>query len=63
MVHATADETPAPPPKSTIPGPPKIWSIKDPTFEGIRPVDTQGYAQSNAETAIVIDNGNVLNMS
>ena len=60
MVHAIADEAPAPTPApapTTNPGPSKIWSVKDPVFEGIRPVDKQGYKQSSAETAIVIDIG------
>ncbi|KAF2712374.1 actin-like ATPase domain-containing protein [Pleomassaria siparia CBS 279.74] len=42
---------------SPKPPPARIWSVNDPPFEGYRPVDTQGYAQSNRETAIVIDNG------
>jgi hypothetical protein len=42
------------PPK---PPPARIWSVSDPPFEGYRPVDGEGYARSNHETAIVIDNG------
>jgi hypothetical protein len=37
--------------------PTKLYSVSEPPFEGYRPVDTEGYARSNHETAIVIDNG------
>ncbi|KAF2654511.1 actin-like ATPase domain-containing protein [Lophiostoma macrostomum CBS 122681] len=37
--------------------PAKIWSVNDPPFEGVKPIDTEGYARSNRDTAIVIDNG------
>ncbi|KAF2473041.1 actin-like ATPase domain-containing protein [Lindgomyces ingoldianus] len=37
--------------------PPRIWRVNDPPFEGFKPIDTEGYARSNRETAIVIDNG------
>lgn len=49
-----------PPPSgrnSPKPPPAKIWSVSDPPFEGFKPIDTEGYARSNRETAIVIDNG------
>ncbi|KAJ4305404.1 Nuclear actin-protein involved in chromatin remodeling [Kalmusia sp. IMI 367209] len=49
-----------PPPSgrnSPKPPPAKIWSVNDPPFEGFKPIDTEGYARSNRETAIVIDNG------
>ncbi|KAF1999615.1 actin-like ATPase domain-containing protein [Amniculicola lignicola CBS 123094] len=42
---------------SPKPQPTKIWSVNEPPFEGFRPIDTQGYAQSSRETAIIIDNG------
>lgn len=42
---------------SPKPAPAKLWSVSEPPFEGFRPIDTEGYAHSNAETAIVIDNG------
>ncbi len=42
---------------SPKPPPAKIWNVIDPPFEGVRPVDTQGYDQSAADTPIVIDNG------
>ncbi|OAL43586.1 actin-like ATPase domain-containing protein [Pyrenochaeta sp. DS3sAY3a] len=42
---------------SPKPAPAKLWSVSEPPFEGFRPIDTEGYARSNAETAIVIDNG------
>jgi actin-related protein 5 len=42
---------------SPKPAPTKLWSVSEPPFEGYRPVDTEGYARSNHETAIVIDNG------
>jgi actin-related protein 5 len=45
------------PPK---PPPARIWSVSDPPFEGYRPIDGEGYAHSNHETAIVIDNGTPL---
>ncbi|KAF2086742.1 actin-like ATPase domain-containing protein [Saccharata proteae CBS 121410] len=37
--------------------PAKIWSVGDPPFEGYRETDTNGFSHSNADTAIVIDNG------
>lgn len=43
--------------RNTKPSPERIWSIKDPPFEGIREVDTEGYRRSDSNTAIVIDNG------
>jgi hypothetical protein len=42
---------------SPKPPPAKLWTVNEPPFEGYKPVDTQGYARSNHETAIVIDNG------
>ncbi|KAF1842593.1 actin-like ATPase domain-containing protein [Cucurbitaria berberidis CBS 394.84] len=42
---------------SPKPPPAKIWSVNEPPFEGFRRIDTEGYARSNHETAIVIDNG------
>jgi actin-related protein 5 len=42
---------------SPKPAPTKLWTVSEPPFEGFRPVDTEGYARSNHETAIVIDNG------
>lgn len=40
-----------------IPAPAKLWSLSEPPFEGVKPVDTEGWKRSNASTAIVIDNG------
>jgi hypothetical protein len=37
--------------------PAKLWTVSDTPFEGYRPIDSDGYARSNHETAIVIDNG------
>lgn len=37
--------------------PATVWGVSDPPFEGYRAVNTEGYARSNQETAIVIDNG------
>lgn len=42
---------------SSKPSPAKLWSVKEPPFEGYRTIDTEGWARSNNETAIVIDNG------
>ncbi|KAH8732178.1 hypothetical protein GQ44DRAFT_669241, partial [Phaeosphaeriaceae sp. PMI808] len=42
---------------SPKPPPVKLWTVNEPPFEGFRPVDTEGYAHSNHDTAIVIDNG------
>lgn len=39
------------------PAPKRVWSVKEPPFEGVRPVDTEGYKRSSSSTAIVIDNG------
>jgi actin-related protein 5 len=42
---------------SPKPAPTKLWTVNEPPFEGYKPRDTEGYARSNHETAIVIDNG------
>ncbi|KAF2025985.1 actin-like ATPase domain-containing protein [Setomelanomma holmii] len=42
---------------SPKPPPAKLWTVNEPPFEGFKPVDTEGFARSNHETAIVIDNG------
>ncbi|KAH7070266.1 hypothetical protein FB567DRAFT_539587 [Paraphoma chrysanthemicola] len=42
---------------SPKPPPAKLWTVNEPPFEGFRPIDPEGYARSNHETAIVIDNG------
>lgn len=42
---------------SPKPPPARLWSVKEPPFEGFRQIDTDGYARSTHETAIVIDNG------
>ncbi|EON64616.1 hypothetical protein W97_03849 [Coniosporium apollinis CBS 100218] len=58
MVHSTADESSLPSGRnSPKPQPARIWSLSEPPFEGVRPVDSQGYRQSTPDTAIVIDNG------
>ena len=44
--------------RNAKPSPERIWSLKDPPFDGIREVDTEGYQRSTPSTAIVIDNGN-----
>jgi actin-related protein 5 len=53
-----ADSTPLPSghnsPKAE---PTKLYSVNEPPFEGFKPIDTKGWAQSNPNTAIVIDNG------
>ncbi|KAF2745104.1 actin-like ATPase domain-containing protein [Sporormia fimetaria CBS 119925] len=54
---ATADVPPPSGRNSPKPGPAKIWSVSEPPFEGFKPIDTEGYARSNRQTAIVIDNG------
>ncbi|KAF2795249.1 actin-like ATPase domain-containing protein [Melanomma pulvis-pyrius CBS 109.77] len=58
MAPSATTEAPPPSGRNSPKSPPaKIWSVNDPPFEGFRPIDTQGWAQSNRETAIVIDNG------
>lgn len=42
---------------SPKPPPTRIWNVSEPPFEGFRPVENEGYARSNHETAIIIDNG------
>lgn len=37
--------------------PPRIWYAIEPPFKGYQPIPSEAYAQSGAETAIVIDNG------
>lgn len=54
---ATTDAPPVAGRNSPKPPPAKIWSVSEPPFEGFKPIDTEGYAHSNRETAIVIDNG------
>lgn len=43
--------------RNAKPSPERIWSLKDPPFEGIRDIDNEGYRRSDSNTAIVIDNG------
>ena len=54
---ATADMALPSTRNSPKPPPTKIWSVSEPPFEGFKPIDTEGFARSNRETAIVIDNG------
>lgn len=42
---------------SPKPAPARLYTVNEPPFEGFKPVDSEGYARSNHETAIVIDNG------
>ena len=37
--------------------PSKIYSLAEPPFEGFKPIDRQGFRQTRADTAIVIDHG------
>ena len=37
--------------------PARIWQAGEPPFKGYTPAPSDGYAQSSADTAIVIDNG------
>jgi actin-related protein 5 len=55
---ATNDAPPASGRNSPRPAPAKLWTVNEPPFKGYKPVDAEGYARSNHETAIVIDNGN-----
>jgi actin-related protein 5 len=43
--------------RNTPKPPPKIWQASDPPFKGYQAAPSDGYAQSSASTAIVIDNG------
>ncbi|KAF1837079.1 actin-like ATPase domain-containing protein [Decorospora gaudefroyi] len=47
----------APQPAQPAQPPQQLWTVKDSPFQGFQPVDTDGWARSNGETAIVIDNG------
>lgn len=40
--------------------PPRLWYAIEPPFKGHQPTPSEAYAQSSAETAIVIDNGSNL---
>lgn len=58
MVHSTAEENaPASGQRTPKPPPVKIWQAAEPPFRGYKPADTSGWKRSDAETAIVIDNG------
>ncbi|KAF2268045.1 actin-like ATPase domain-containing protein [Lojkania enalia] len=58
MAPSAISEVPPPSGRnSPKPEPAKIWSVSDPPFEGFKPIDTEGHACSNRDTAIVIDNG------
>jgi len=48
---------------SPKPLPAKIWTLREPPFEGVKPIDYEGYKRSTPETAIVIDNGMFSNES
>jgi actin-related protein 5 len=37
--------------------PPTIWSLNEPPFEGYQAPQLDGWKKSTSETAIVIDNG------
>lgn len=41
--------------------PSRIWYAVEPPFKGYQPTPSEGYAQSDADTAIVIDNGKYTN--
>lgn len=45
---------------SPKPPPARLYTVNEPPFEGFRPINAEGYARSNHETAIVIDNGMTL---
>ncbi|ORY14780.1 hypothetical protein BCR34DRAFT_533814 [Clohesyomyces aquaticus] len=57
MAPSATSDVPPSSRNSPKPAPARIWSVNDPPFEGFKPIDTEGYAQSNKNTAIVIDNG------
>lgn len=38
--------------------PPHVWYAIESPFKGYQPIPSEAYAQSGAETAIVIDNSN-----
>ena len=40
--------------------PPRIWHAIDPPFKGYQAAPSDGYQQSDGDTAIVIDNGKAL---
>jgi actin-related protein 5 len=42
---------------SPKPEPTKLWHLNEPPFEGIKPVNTEGYKKSRNSDAIVIDFG------
>ena len=42
---------------SPKPAPSKIWHLNEPPFDGFKPVDAHGYANSSSSTAIVVDFG------
>ncbi|KAF2203394.1 actin-like ATPase domain-containing protein [Delitschia confertaspora ATCC 74209] len=54
---ALADIPPPSGRNSPKPAPIKIWTVKEPPFEGFRPIDHEGYRRSTSDTAIIIDNG------
>jgi len=58
MVHTTADVQAAA--RTAKPPPAKIWQASDPPFQGYQAADPSGWQKSNADTAIVIDNGMAL---
>jgi len=57
MAPSAIDEAPQTAGRNPPKPPPKLWSVSEPPFEGFRTIDKEGWAQSNNETAIVIDNG------
>lgn len=52
MADNIASRRNSPPPPPTT-----VWSLSEPPFEGVKPVDHEGFKRSTPETAIVIDNG------
>jgi actin-related protein 5 len=58
MAPSAIDDAPAASGRnSPKPPPARIWNVSEPPFEGYRSIDTDGYARSNGDTAIIIDNG------
>jgi actin-related protein 5 len=43
--------------------PAKLYTVNEPPFEGYKPINAEGYARSNHDTAIVIDNGILSSLS
>ena len=57
MVHATNEQPSLPGVPTPKPPPAKMWQASEPPFNGYKASEPDAFGKSDADTAIVIDNG------